>query len=83
VVLAYAWPDIRALRHLDTTVSTRLLVDAAVFVSPGYQFGLQGEGHFRLCYARDEVEWALALERVVDVLDKLGRDAGLAPRVSG
>ena len=39
-------------------VAERLLVDAGVLVSPGYQFGPGQEGRFRVCYARDEAEWA-------------------------
>lgn len=68
---AYAWLDIRALNLPDATVAKALLEKAAVLVSPGYQFGVRGIGHLRLCYARDESEWADALKRIVSVLDAL------------
>ena len=74
---AYAWPNVSALQLHDTTISQVLMRDAAVLVSPGYQFGPQGAGHFRVCYARDERQWAAALERIVTVLDGLAVKAGL------
>ncbi|MGZ9809536.1 aminotransferase class I/II-fold pyridoxal phosphate-dependent enzyme [Pseudoroseicyclus sp. H15] len=67
---AYAWCDARALDLPGAEVARRLLVDAGVLVSPGYQFGPETDGFFRLCYARDEAEWAAALDRVVSVLGK-------------
>jgi aspartate/methionine/tyrosine aminotransferase len=80
---AYAWLDIRALNLPDATVAKALLENAAVLVSPGYQFGVRGIGHLRLCYARDESEWADALERIVAVLDALyvGRASTAEPIV--
>ncbi len=68
---AYAWPDVSALGLSDYNVAERLLKDAAVLVSPGYQFGNQEQGHFRVCYARDEKGWAKALDRMVEVLHSL------------
>jgi aspartate/methionine/tyrosine aminotransferase len=77
---AYAWPDVSALARTDFAVASALLREAGVLVSPGYQFGERGGGHFRLCYARDEQLWAAALDRMLVVLDRLGRDAGLPGR---
>jgi bifunctional pyridoxal-dependent enzyme with beta-cystathionase and maltose regulon repressor activities len=71
---AYAWLDVRALNLPDATVARKILEEAAVLVSPGYQFGANGTGRFRLCYARDEWVWAVALERTTDVLNRLNRD---------
>jgi aspartate/methionine/tyrosine aminotransferase len=71
---AYAWLDVRALNLPDATVARKILEEAAVLVSPGYQFGANGTGRFRLCYARDEWVWAVALERTTDVLNRLTRD---------
>lgn len=68
---AYAWPDISALGMKDSEVAEHLLKDASVLVSPGYQFGNQGQGHFRVCYARDENIWEKALDRMVEVLNNL------------
>ena len=79
---AYAWPDVSALGHSDSAVATALLREAGVLVSPGYQFGARGRQHFRVCYARDEREWAAALERIVGVLDRLARAAGLPGRTA-
>jgi aspartate/methionine/tyrosine aminotransferase len=71
---AYAWLDVRALNLPDATVARKILEEAAVLVSPGYQFGANGTGRFRVCYARDEWVWAVALERTTDVLNRLTRD---------
>jgi aspartate/methionine/tyrosine aminotransferase len=70
---AYAWLDVRALNLSDATVARKILEEAAVLVSPGYQFGANGIGYFRLCYARDERVWAATLERITDVLNRLKR----------
>ena len=68
---AYAWPDVSALGMSDLEVAKHLLNDASVLVSPGYQFGNQENGHFRVCYARDENVWEKALDRMVNVLNDL------------
>ncbi|WP_373356293.1 aminotransferase class I/II-fold pyridoxal phosphate-dependent enzyme [Pseudoroseicyclus sp. CXY001] len=65
---AYAWCDARALGLSGAELSQRLMTEAAVLVSPGYQFGPDTDGFFRVCYARDEAEWAAALDRMVTVL---------------
>lgn len=77
---AYAWPDVSALGQPDALVSGALMREAGVLVSPGYQFGPGGAGHFRVCYARDEIEWEQALERIVGVLDGLALQAKLPGR---
>lgn len=69
---AYLLCDVRALGASDVEVARVLQTEAGVVVSPGYQFGPSGIGHFRVCYARDEVEWAQALDRMVDALTALG-----------
>jgi aspartate/methionine/tyrosine aminotransferase len=65
---AYMFPDVSALGVDDFTIAQRMQRDAGVIVSPGYQFGDRGVGRFRVCYARDEVEWRAALDRMVAVL---------------
>jgi aspartate/methionine/tyrosine aminotransferase len=77
---AYVWPDVSALGQSDSVVASALLRKAGVLISPGYQFGISGRGHFRVCYARDEREWTAALDRMVAVLDRLARDFGLLGR---
>lgn len=79
---AYAWPDVSALGQPDAVVAAALLREAGVLVSPGYQFGASGRNHFRVCYARDEREWAAALERIASVLDRFARAAGLPGRTA-
>ena len=44
-------------------------------VSPGYQFGPSGLGHFRICYAREEVSWDQALDRMVAALTAVAEGA--------
>ena len=75
---AYVWPDVSALGLPGPEIAAALLCEAGVLVSPGYQFGPSSGGHFRLCYARDEAEWVLALDRMVGVLDGLARRHGVA-----
>ena len=65
---AYLWPDVSEL-GISGLEAARVLQDqAGVVVSPGYQFGPSGINHFRICYARDEQEWAAALERMTAAL---------------
>jgi aspartate/methionine/tyrosine aminotransferase len=75
---AYFFPDVSALGLPDQQVAARLQREAKLIVSPGYQFGPSGVGHFRICYARDETRWAAALEAMVGVLNTLGEEQGLA-----
>jgi aspartate/methionine/tyrosine aminotransferase len=78
---AYVFPDVSALGVTDIDVAARLQDEAGVIVSPGYQFGPRGIGHFRACYARDEVQWSAALDRIVASLIEIRRHAG--GRVAG
>jgi aspartate/methionine/tyrosine aminotransferase len=71
---AYVWPDVSALGLTDVEVAKALQQQARVVISPGYQFGPNGIGHFRTCYARDEAEWEQALDRMVAALNAAGRD---------
>ena len=70
---AYLFPDVSSLDVPDQVVAKSLRDEAGVIVSPGYQFGPGGFGHFRVCYARDEQEWAGALDRMVACLTRLTR----------
>lgn len=70
---AYAFPDVSSLGVDDRVLAGALRREAGVIVSPGYQFGPTGPGHFRVCYARDEREWDGALTRMVAVLRDLAR----------
>ena len=65
---AYLWPDVSELGLGDVAVARLLQEEAGVVVSPGYQFGPSGLGHFRICYAREEVGWSAALDRMTAAL---------------
>lgn len=68
---AYLFPDASTLGLSDRVVAHELLEQANVLVSPGYQFGPRGVGSFRICYARDEQQWDIALDRIVHTLAAL------------
>jgi aspartate/methionine/tyrosine aminotransferase len=72
---AYLFPDVSGLGATDLEVAARLQDEAGVIVSPGYQFGARGIGHFRVCYARDEAQWSAALDRIVASLAGIGKRA--------
>lgn len=74
---AYLFVDVSEFGVSDVDVAAALQHEARVIVSPGYQFGSRGTGHFRICYARDEVEWSAALELMVQCLSRLAADAGI------
>jgi aspartate/methionine/tyrosine aminotransferase len=75
---AYLFPRVSALGSSDYEVAAKLRGEAGVIVSPGYQFGPRGSGHFRVCYARDELEWSAALDRVVQCLTTLAEANGIS-----
>ncbi len=62
------FPDVSGLGIADQELAELLLRRARVRVTPGSHFGARGAGHFRACFARDETGWAMALDRIVDVL---------------
>lgn len=68
---AYLWADVRALGCSDVEIGSALARDAGMLISPGYQFGPRSAGHFRICYARESVGWADAMDRMVEVLEQL------------
>jgi aspartate/methionine/tyrosine aminotransferase len=74
---AYLWPDVSKLGLTDVEVARLLQTEGGVVVSPGYQFGPSGVGKFRICYARDEVQWAAALDRMTTALTGASRAGAL------
>jgi aspartate/methionine/tyrosine aminotransferase len=76
---AYLWPDVSALGRSDVEIAKALQDGAGVVVSPGYQFGPSGIGHFRICYAREEAGWSAALDRMTAVLTSLSPQREPAP----
>jgi aspartate aminotransferase len=47
----------------------RILAEAKIGLAPGSAFGEGGEGHLRLCFARDPAEIAAAIARLRPLLD--------------
>jgi aspartate/methionine/tyrosine aminotransferase len=64
---AYLWPDVSAL-GLTSLDAARLIYQAGVVVSPGYQFGPSGKARIRICYAQDEARLDAALDRITAAL---------------
>ena len=60
----YVFPDIRSTGMTSREFATRLLEEEKVAVVPGTAFGKAGEGFVRCCYATDETNLAIALDRI-------------------
>jgi aspartate aminotransferase len=60
----YAFPNIKALGIPAKILAQRLLDEAGVAVLPGTDFGINGEGYLRLCYATGTENIDRALERI-------------------
>jgi aminotransferase len=60
----YVFPDIRSTGMTSREFATRLLEEEKVAVVPGTAFGKAGEGFVRCCYATDEKNLAIALDRI-------------------
>ncbi len=71
---AYMFPDATSVGHNEQTIAKALKAEAGLLVNPGYQFGLRGEGHFRICFAQEERDWDAAMQRMVATLQALRRD---------
>jgi aspartate/methionine/tyrosine aminotransferase len=69
---AYVFPEI-IVDATEQEVSIALKRDAGIVVNPGYQSGLAGCGHIRLCFAQDEKVWDDALDRILDVVGKVAK----------
>ena len=64
----YAFPRIDGMTD-SLAFAKEALYRAKVGVAPGSAFGPMGEGHLRLCFARDPREIAAAMERLRPLLD--------------
>jgi aminotransferase len=62
----YAFPDIRSTGMSSRDFATQLLEEEKVAVVPGTAFGKAGEGFVRACYATDDKNLAIALDRIAD-----------------
>lgn len=60
----YAFPEIRSTGMTSREFATKLLEEEKVAVVPGTAFGKAGEGFVRACYATDEKNLAIALDRI-------------------
>jgi len=72
----YAFPNIKALGLPSSTLASRLLEQAGVAVLPGTDFGPNGEGYLRLCYAVSPETIDRALERMGEVFGKAALQGG-------
>ncbi|HSF82295.1 MAG TPA: pyridoxal phosphate-dependent aminotransferase [Anaerolineales bacterium] len=66
----YAFPNVKALGLPVSRLAPLLLDEAGVAVLPGTDFGPNGEGYLRLCYATSPENIDRALERMGEVLEK-------------
>ena len=71
---AYLWADVRALGRSDVEIGCALARDAGILISPGYQFGPESAGHFRICYARETTGRAVAMNRMIETLGRMRKD---------
>ncbi len=60
----YAFPNITGTGYSSRQLASRLLEEAGVAVLPGTDFGENGEGYLRLCFAVPPHTIRLALERI-------------------
>lgn len=60
----YAFPDISSLRMSAEQAANFFLEKARVYMTPGSEFGANGEGHLRISYAT-------AYERVGEAMDRM------------
>jgi len=60
----YAFPDIRGTGLSSAALSTRMLEQAHVVMTPGTAFGQAGEGFVRICFSCADTEIDRALERM-------------------
>jgi aspartate/methionine/tyrosine aminotransferase len=68
---AYAFPSLTDPAVSDQDVALALIDQAGLIVNPGYQFGSNGRGSFRICFAQEERAWEQALERISHTLEGL------------
>lgn len=67
----YVFPNIKALGIPSRELARRLLDEAGVAVLSGTDFGPNGEGYLRLCYAVSRETIDRAVERIAALLQKM------------
>jgi aspartate/methionine/tyrosine aminotransferase len=68
---AYAFPALAYPSVSDQDVALALMEKADLIVNPGYQFGSNGHGSFRICFAQEEQAWERALDGIANTLEGL------------
>lgn len=68
----YAFVDLRQLGLSSAELSSRLLDEEGLAVTPGAAFGAAGEGHIRLSFATGDGELERALERIARFVARAG-----------
>jgi aspartate aminotransferase len=71
----YAFPNIRAFGMTSEQFADYMLDNAGVALLPGSNFGAQGEGFVRICYAQSREKISEALQRIGQACAKLKRVA--------
>jgi aspartate/methionine/tyrosine aminotransferase len=69
----YVFADARAFGHDSLALAYAILERARVGTTPGIDFGPEGEGFLRFCYAASEESLREALERLARVLPNLAK----------
>jgi aspartate/methionine/tyrosine aminotransferase len=69
---AYVFPETTS-DATEQDVCIALKREAGIVVNPGYQSGLAGRGHIRLCFAQDENVWDYALDRILEVVGEVSK----------
>ena len=65
----YAFPRIPGLGS-SQAFAEGLLAEENVGLAPGYTFGPDNDEHFRLCFAQSPARLRVALQRIVDYIDR-------------
>jgi aspartate/methionine/tyrosine aminotransferase len=70
---SYLFPDVRGIGRDDQFIAAELR-KAGLIVNPGFQFGLRGLGHIRICVAQTPEVWDRALSMLCATLERLRDD---------
>jgi len=67
---SYIFPDVTGLGLSSQEFCEQLLKTQRISVSPGFNFGRQGEGHFRLCFACGDDRLIMAARRMASFAEQ-------------
>lgn len=68
---SYVFPEFSARGVTDHELAKRLKQRTGILVSPGYQFGPRGLGHFRVNFSQEPQTMMQSLDQLCDVLSAL------------